>query len=59
MCLGHRGFRSGEEFLGDLTLLSLKEFLGEKRVGDQRCPVPDIEHRFEVVVPVWAKHLEP
>jgi hypothetical protein len=58
ICLGHGGFRYGEPFLGDLTPLSLEEFLGEKRMGDQRCPVPDFEHRFEVVVPVWAKHLE-
>ena len=58
ICLGHRGFRYGEPFLGDLTPLGLEEFLGEKPVGDQRCPVPDIEHRFEVVVSVWAKHLE-
>jgi len=57
ICLGHRGFRHGKEFLGDLMLLSLEEFLRKKRVGDQRCPVPDIEHRFEVVVSVWAKHL--
>jgi len=58
ICLGHRGFRYGEPFLGDLTPLSLAEFLGEKRMGDQRCPVPDVEHRFEVVVSVWAQHLE-
>ena len=56
ICLGHRGFGYGEPILGDLTPLSLEEFIGEKRVGDQRCSVPDIEHRLEVVVPVWAKH---
>ena len=51
----HR-FSHREPLLDDLSPLSLKELLGEKRVGDQRCPIPDIEQLIKVPVNIRADH---
>jgi hypothetical protein len=46
-----------EPMLGDLGSLGRKKPLCEERVGDQRCPVPNIEQFIEVIIRVRADHL--